>query len=432
MAGTIRVGLAVNYAQFERGMVRASKQVQSFAAGMRVLQAGQIISWAQQGIGAVQRFVANMDNAIDTADAFGLSLRAWQRIKISSAMAGIDPEQMAAALQKMTLFLGDVAAGNKKAVETFRALGLAIDDLQGKSTEERFIAIADAIAGMKDNLQQASATADIFGAKQYKLAGAIRASGGGVIRGGGDVGRSAFTAAQERDARDAVAAFKRAAAHLELTTEKIATGFGPVVEQFASGVELFGAFADGLSIIIDGIAWFIRTTIEQVQNGIDAIRNIVATLISGAADLGDIITFGKVDFFKRLMEAEDELIEKNMQAAKNRMDLGDKLDQKLLDKWSRLFGRGQEMEKAAKTIQATPESPTEPEKPKPGQFMSGMSSFISGLIPSRIATDLVASIPVQTQRRDYDAEQLAAQKHTAAGIDRLVSILSQQPEYAQA
>jgi hypothetical protein len=68
-----------------------------------------------------------------------------------------------AGMRKMNMTISDGLAGNKTAVETFQKLGISVDSLRGMNADQRFMAIAKAIALIPDPADRAAAAVDILG-----------------------------------------------------------------------------------------------------------------------------------------------------------------------------------------------------------------------------------------------------------------------------
>jgi hypothetical protein len=104
----------------------------------------------------------------------------------------------------------------------------------------------------------------------------------------------------------------------------------------------------------------------------------------------------------------------------------------LSDAISTLWGVSKEEEAKAASAPTTPTD--EPTAPKPGDFLSGLSSTIAGLLSRPAALGMVApsgmatgNVPVQVGRRDLEAEQLAEQRRTAEGTERILQALTNRP-----
>lgn len=431
MAGTIRVGLAFNYGNFAKGVKTLQGQINSLVSSIRLLAVGQMVNWAQQSAAAVGQMVNGLNDAIETAEAFGMSFGEFQRFRMAAAQNGLDAERLGTVIQNMTQAIADAAAGNKKAAATFIDLGVDINALAEMSAGDKFLAIADAAAKMNDELKRSSIVADIFGAKSFKL-NALMRRGGGEFRKQMSYAPSISIGAESMS-RSAVDSWVVASEKWKVLSEEIAIAILPAADAMTNAAENLFQGSKAF-ILFSVIGETVRQIVVGLESAIDLLRIGIAQAMKGIGWMLSKMSIGPVGedlarFGRNLMDAEDELISGIYDSAAKRAALSQKAQQRLIDA---INGEVRDTaEIGIKRVKSTGDEPL-PEPPKRGQFMSGLSSMIASLAPSKIATDMVASVPIQSQRRDYAAEQLTAQRHTAAGIDRLVSIFSQQPEYAQA
>jgi hypothetical protein len=76
----------------------------------------------------------------------------------NSSLAGLET-----GLKKMNIAISDGLSGNSAAVENFKQLGLSIESLSTMNTDQRFMAIAKAIAAIPDQADRVKAVVDMFG-----------------------------------------------------------------------------------------------------------------------------------------------------------------------------------------------------------------------------------------------------------------------------
>lgn len=91
------------------------------------------------------------DEIGDTAEKIGLSAEALQEWNHTSTILGVSTERMERAFVKVNGILGDIATGNgDKYAESLALIGLSLDDLEGKNTNEAFNLIRDALSDVED------------------------------------------------------------------------------------------------------------------------------------------------------------------------------------------------------------------------------------------------------------------------------------------
>ncbi|HCE46168.1 MAG TPA: hypothetical protein DET40_21700 [Lentisphaeria bacterium] len=109
-------------------------------------------------------------SAIDAADAvadgskkLGISAEAYQKLAYASEQSGSSMESVQAAFKKMSSVISDAFAGNETAINTLAKLGVSLDDLRGKSPDQQFSVIADALNQVTNATDKAAYAQDVFG-----------------------------------------------------------------------------------------------------------------------------------------------------------------------------------------------------------------------------------------------------------------------------
>lgn len=131
-----------------------------------------ITGWAGAlgGMFTAAGFVAFGKSAIEAADAVadgskrvGLSAEEYQKLSYAAKQTGTDMSGVEAAFKKMSSTVADARNGNKQAIDTLAKLGISIDDLKGKSPDQIFSLVADALNMVADATDKAALAQDVFG-----------------------------------------------------------------------------------------------------------------------------------------------------------------------------------------------------------------------------------------------------------------------------
>ncbi len=125
---------------------------------------------------AIGGYVTFIDNAIQAGDRLhDLSMRTGVSVPSLSILAPI-AEKSGASLDDLTIGFRKLSrelellfAGNKKATESFKALGLTAADLTGLSLDQVLVKIADAQEKMADGGQKNALMTELFGRSGEKL-----------------------------------------------------------------------------------------------------------------------------------------------------------------------------------------------------------------------------------------------------------------------
>lgn len=90
------------------------------------------------------------DQLVKTADNLGTTaekLQAWNHV---AGRAGVSSEVMANAFRKVSIVMLQAEQGSKTAVDALSEVGLAVDDLAGKSPEEQLLVVGRALSKIED------------------------------------------------------------------------------------------------------------------------------------------------------------------------------------------------------------------------------------------------------------------------------------------
>jgi hypothetical protein len=93
----------------------------------------------------------------------GMTVEMLSQLAPSLDDCGTSMETLEKSVGKMQLNLSEAASGGKEARAAFAALGLSVADLEGMDTDERFLAVADAISQIPDQATKAAAAVAVFG-----------------------------------------------------------------------------------------------------------------------------------------------------------------------------------------------------------------------------------------------------------------------------
>jgi len=103
------------------------------------------------------------DEIGDTAEKIGLSAEAFQEWNHTATILGVSTERMERAFVKVNGILGDIATGNgDKYAESLALIGLSLDDLEGKNTDEAFNLIRDALSEVEDEAVRLGVANDLL------------------------------------------------------------------------------------------------------------------------------------------------------------------------------------------------------------------------------------------------------------------------------
>ena len=142
---------------------------------------------AAVGAGAIAGGAALMGLATKSADTAGrindlsqklmLSTEGFQEWEYVLGQNSIDIESMQGGMKKLTNAFDDASAGNEKAKESFKRVGISMSDLKGKSPEDMLNMTVAALQGVKDPAERAALANDLLGKSGSELAPILNMSG---------------------------------------------------------------------------------------------------------------------------------------------------------------------------------------------------------------------------------------------------------------
>ena len=141
----------------------------------KLKKAGKAAGLAVAGIGAAAVGIGGkvVKDLLATGDALdkmskrtGVGVEELQKLGFAAEQSGSDLATVEKALLKQAKA---IEAPTKAAEEAFEALGLSVDELKGKSPEEQFKIISEAMSGIEDPAEKARLAQDLFGKSGAQL-----------------------------------------------------------------------------------------------------------------------------------------------------------------------------------------------------------------------------------------------------------------------
>jgi len=113
--------------------------------------------------GLVQSGIGIGDMLSDTALKLGVSATSLQLYGEVAKQVGVDTESLQTSFSKLNIKVGEALAGNDAAIQSFKGLGISVQQLAAMSPEQRFNLVADAIGRIPDVAMRASQSVELFG-----------------------------------------------------------------------------------------------------------------------------------------------------------------------------------------------------------------------------------------------------------------------------
>lgn len=306
--GTAALILSANGAALGKGLDSAYKSIQGFKG--RVTSAFASLGSGSPAIAAVLggtklvgdaiKSIADLSAIGKQAKGLGISSEQFQGLGLAAKRAGIESTEFGDLLGKLQ---GKIAGGAKGVPEALNAIGLSLGELQGKSGDQQFLMIADAMQKVGAGGEASFAAMKLFeGAGQRLLP--VLTQGGDKLRAfieqqkklGTVLGDSQMSAVMK-----AQAAMPKIQAAFEGLWNRIVVAAAPAIEAFA---KVFSKILEKAQPVLDWIARAaeayyavigpaIEEVIEAIGYGIQSVGEWAASLFDFGGQwptVGDVVT----------------------------------------------------------------------------------------------------------------------------------------------
>lgn len=118
----------------------------------------------------------------EVSQQLGVTTKDLQFYRFAATQVGLSQEEMDQGLQKLTKSLGEAAQGNKKALDTFAALGVSVRDTNGnmRTAGEILPDLADGFARLGSDAERSAVATDLFSRAGYKMLPFLSGGSSGV------------------------------------------------------------------------------------------------------------------------------------------------------------------------------------------------------------------------------------------------------------
>lgn len=163
-AGRAYVELMLKDAALRKGLSGMRSLLQNFVAGFGI--GAGIASWDKlRGAitSAITSFMEGGDHIAKLSQRTGIGTRALSELGYAAQLSGSDIDTLVGRLGKMQKTIGGAFTGAGDSAKALHVLGIGLDQLRGKTPDEQFEIIAEAISKIKDPAIRAKRATDIFG-----------------------------------------------------------------------------------------------------------------------------------------------------------------------------------------------------------------------------------------------------------------------------
>jgi len=211
-------------------------------------------------LSSIKSIVDGLDNIGKSADRIGITTKTFQQLSYAAERSGIEMSVVEEGLGRFTKRLGQAQLGNKAYAETFKQLGIAIKDQNGKfrQSDQVLTEVFDSLNNVKDQTVATAEAASLFGV-----------TGGAKILA---VAKDFKTLAAEADKLGLV------------IDDKLLRQAADINDQFTVaskviGVQLQSAILS-LAPVLTGLANLIAKSATYVRSFTDALKDLATTSTS--------------------------------------------------------------------------------------------------------------------------------------------------------
>jgi hypothetical protein len=174
----LNVSLTASIGNWEKNLEKAANKLVSFV-GISKKTTDMLIGTIPKltalfgGVGiaaGIKMAATRMDELAKASERLGLSSKELAGLQHAAAMGGSSAEGMTQALEKLTAQSEAALSGNKKLEDTFRSVGVSMDDLRKKNVSDVMSQIADSMQKLSGPGERMATTLELFGKGQHAMA----------------------------------------------------------------------------------------------------------------------------------------------------------------------------------------------------------------------------------------------------------------------
>lgn len=266
-------------------------------ASIKGVAAGLVAAFT---IDAFKEFIKGSIDAGDAlqelSDKVGVGVKELAELKFVSEQNGGSVDTLASAIKKLSKVQTDALGGNEKLADTFAALGVGLDDLSEKGSDQVFVQLADGFAKIEDAALRVATAQKLFGKSGSELIPILAQGSEAIRQQSAEFGRLAGTMSESTtqgfaEFNDQLAKLETAATGLGT---QLATALLPALQQGAESLTEFLVQARE-----EGTLQSFAESVGQIARGLISLAEVLGGVISLVSDL----TNGIDNLVKKTLEA---------------------------------------------------------------------------------------------------------------------------------
>lgn len=207
------------------------------------------------------------DNIDKTSQKIGISAQSYQEWSYVFERCGGNADSLQGSMKKLSGVIAEAGKGSKSAVEKLAAVGLTIDDLNGKSQDEQLSIVIAALQDMESGADRTAAATALLGGSAVDMAAVLNMT-------------AAETRELKQEAHDYGMIMSDEAVAASAAFEDSLTRLKHTVTGLKNNI--IGEFLPGLSMILDAFSDLIAGNDEagaKLEEGLKSVLDNITALV---------------------------------------------------------------------------------------------------------------------------------------------------------
>lgn len=247
---------------------------------------------AGKGLWDMANGVAEAGDAIDkTSQKIGISAESYQEWDYVFQRCGADVNNLQTGMKKLSGVITDAAGGSDSAAQKLSAIGLSIEDLNGKSQDEQLSIVISALQDMESGAARTAAANDLLGKSAVDMAAVLNMS-------------AEETEALKQEAQDYGMVMSNEAVAASAAFEDSLTRMQGTMGGLKN--RMVGELLPGITMIMDGLSDLVagnEQAGEELTNGVTSVIETVTEMIPQAVELISLIAAAILESAPSIIQA---------------------------------------------------------------------------------------------------------------------------------
>jgi len=186
LSATLKTNIVADKSQFSKTMTSATSEAKSFSTKTSAAFAGVGKAFVAGLAGfsfaeALRNASEQIDDIVASASKLDIGVQQFQALSYAATRSDVEIGTLESGLKKLRQTIASAESGNKKAADSFAAIGLKASDLAKMDLGAAYTQVADAIDKLKTSTEQAGAATNIFGKQGQEQLNLLRNNVGGLV-----------------------------------------------------------------------------------------------------------------------------------------------------------------------------------------------------------------------------------------------------------